>query len=446
MIKELRSRVEALLGETGGIRARLARGIAWTTAGTLIGYGLTLTANVILARVLGRTEYGEFGVVWQVVMTFSVFAAPTFGVMTTRYVAELRRVDPERLGRIIGLSMAVGATLSFAVAVVTAVFAYPLAVLLENPDLAVALQVGSLALALTTLEAVQRGALAGFEAFKTLAWLNLVKGAVGLPLFWLLAERHGVVGAVWALAIGIAISLVVGRINVVRLCRLHQIQPTWRGCWSERGALTSFSLPALLSAAVTMFAMLGGTTVLVRSNPQGPGSGFAEQGLFHAAHNWKVVVQFLTSVVNQAFLPVLSNLQGEGRWGEFRKSLRINLVLAGGLTGVAGLTVASLSHLLIGLFGAEYAAGAPVLATLMLSVVLASVTSAVGVGLWSRGHLWQSLWLNAAWSAVFVVFASWLAPMGALGLAQAYLIAYAVHLLTGMWAYRWLLGKLPRVG
>jgi O-antigen/teichoic acid export membrane protein len=53
---------------------------------------------------LGKTGYGELGMIQTTVGMFGVFAGFGLGVTATKHVAEFRRSDPARAGRIIGLS------------------------------------------------------------------------------------------------------------------------------------------------------------------------------------------------------------------------------------------------------------------------------------------------------------------------------------------------------
>ena len=61
----------------------------WTFAGTVISRGLMFVATVAVARILGKTAYGELGMIQSTVGMFSVFAGFGLGLTATKYVAEL---------------------------------------------------------------------------------------------------------------------------------------------------------------------------------------------------------------------------------------------------------------------------------------------------------------------------------------------------------------------
>ncbi|PQP33980.1 polysaccharide biosynthesis protein, partial [Desulfobacteraceae bacterium SEEP-SAG9] len=49
--------------EASDVGSRLARGVFWSTAGVVISRGLMLAASVLVARMLGKTGYGELGMI-----------------------------------------------------------------------------------------------------------------------------------------------------------------------------------------------------------------------------------------------------------------------------------------------------------------------------------------------------------------------------------------------
>lgn len=83
---------------------RLARGTFWSMAGAVISRGLILCATIVVVRILGKTVFGELGMIRSTVGMFGVFAGFGLGLTATKHVAEFRQSDPERAGRIIGLS------------------------------------------------------------------------------------------------------------------------------------------------------------------------------------------------------------------------------------------------------------------------------------------------------------------------------------------------------
>ena len=114
---------------------------------------------------------------------FGVFAGMGLGLTATKYVAELRVTNPHRAGRIIALSTAVA--LGTATTAAVALFAaapWLAASTLNAPNLSAELRIATGVLFLNALNGTQTGVLAGLEAFRTIARVNLIRGVLTFPL------------------------------------------------------------------------------------------------------------------------------------------------------------------------------------------------------------------------------------------------------------------------
>lgn len=89
------------------LRRRFIKGALWSVAAAVVSQGMRFLAFVIVARILGKTGFGELGMIQHTVSMFGVFAGLGLGLTATKHVAEFRSVDPARAGRIIALSSVV---------------------------------------------------------------------------------------------------------------------------------------------------------------------------------------------------------------------------------------------------------------------------------------------------------------------------------------------------
>lgn len=86
------------------VGSRLAHGVFWSMAGSVISRSMMLCATVLLARMLGKMFYGELGIIQSTVGMFGVFSGFGLGLIATKHVTEFCQRDPERMGRTIGAS------------------------------------------------------------------------------------------------------------------------------------------------------------------------------------------------------------------------------------------------------------------------------------------------------------------------------------------------------
>lgn len=406
------------------LRGRFARGAVWSLLGALIAQGANLAASVITARLLGREQFGEYGMIQTTVGMLGVFAGLGLGVTATRYVAEFRIRDPQRAGRIIALGCAVATVSGGLLALAVLAFAPVLAArTLHAPELARELRIASVLLFLNAFNGAQLGALSGFEAFRTIARINLARGlatfpvTVGLTLLW------GLRGSIWALALTAALTCLLSQRSLREHCAALGIHSQFSSAWRERRVLWTFSTPAFLSGVMAGPAIWLASTMLVSQ----PG-GYSEMGIFSAASQWRSAISFVPGVLSQFALPLLSNLNGERDASRYGKALRWNLILTTAAATAVAVPVALASPQIMRLYGRGFQQGWLVLALSAAIAVVSCVNAVVGTAILSAGSIWVGFVFNGLWAAVLLAGCYLFIPANmALGLAGSMLGAYVVH-------------------
>ena len=90
--------------QTSAIGSRRARGIFWTGTGAIISRALGLLGSIVIARILGREIFGVVGMFQSTINMFATFAVFGMNLTANKHVAEYRKSDPDRAGRIIGMT------------------------------------------------------------------------------------------------------------------------------------------------------------------------------------------------------------------------------------------------------------------------------------------------------------------------------------------------------
>jgi O-antigen/teichoic acid export membrane protein len=99
------------------IGRRIASGAFWSLFGSIISQGLILIASILIARILGKSTYGEFSIIRSTLSMFAVFGGLGIGMTATKYVAEFKFKDNQKAGRIIGLSTLIAIVSGFLIAI-----------------------------------------------------------------------------------------------------------------------------------------------------------------------------------------------------------------------------------------------------------------------------------------------------------------------------------------
>jgi O-antigen/teichoic acid export membrane protein len=406
----------------GSLRARFALGAFWSVAGAVGSRGFLLVASILCARFLGKEAFGVLGMIQSTAGMFGIVAGLGLGMTATKYVSELRRQDPLKTGRILALSAA-AAFISGSIMTILVILLAPYLAqhVLAAPQLAAPLAIGSGLVFFGALNGAQTGALAGFEAFQTIARVNIYAGLASFPLVVLSVWRGGLRGAVWGSVAALAVNWALNNRALRGECAKASISYQLAGCRRELGILHRFSLPAFLASILVVTAIWICNALLARQ-PQ----GYAEFGLYAAADKWRLMILFVPTSMFAMVLPVLSNLYGEGDGAGFQKVFRANLRLNASLAFLGALLIAALAAPIMAVYGKLFRGGRIVLVVLAFSAVAEVFNSILGQRLIAVHQMWWRFACDLLLIAVLVGLAWVLIPKwGALGLATSYGLAYA---------------------
>ncbi len=432
MLKPMLNRIE-----NSPIGYRLAKGVFWSMAGAVISRSLMLVASILVARMLGKEIFGEYGMIRSTVTMFGIFAGFGLGLTATKHVAEFRQSDPERAGRIIGMSglfaMLAGGLMSLGLFI----FAPWLAEHTINaPHLAGVLRIGAIILFINSLNGAQTGALSGFEAFKTIAHVNLFVGLISFPILICGAWFGGLTGAVWALAINLGFNWLLNHIALRKEARRHKVPFTFRNCGREWPILWKFSLPAVL-AGLLFGPVHWACSAMLVNQPD----GYAEMGIYNAANQWFIVLMFLPGMLGKVLLPVLSDQLAQGNPRQSTKSLvlgiKFNALIVLPLIFLASIA----SPYIMNLYGHDFRNGWPTLICVLLTAGIVAIQVPVTQIIHASGRMWIAFAMNCGWALTFFVGTLLLIHFGSLGLAMARVIAQLIHSLWVLGYVVWLVKK-----
>jgi len=397
------------------VRGRFTRGAVWSLMGAVISQGATLAASVITVRLLGREQFGEYGMVQSTIGMLGTFAGLGLGLTATKYVAELRRQAPTRAEGIMSLTMCISAIAGLVMAAVLAIGASSLAISINAPHLRPAFEIATLLLVFGTVNGVQNGILAGLEAFGTIALISTVRGIVLFPLALVGAMHWRVEGAIAALVCSAATATLAGQVLVRRACKRNGLRLVWFSGWGEFSVLASFALPALLSNSASSPITWMANTILVNHS-----NGYSELGLLNAANQLRTLAMFLPTTILQVALPILSSKTTSTKHEEsFGNIMQKTHDVTVAIVFPIAIAIVFLSDVIIRLYGESFASGGAVVAAVGLTIAIMATGAATGPALQARGRMWLTFGINLSWGAVMLAF-TWLMAESTGALAVAY--------------------------
>jgi len=414
-IWELKERVMA--SPLGG---RLARGAFWSLIGTALSKVLSTVAWVIVGRMLGKTGFGEIGMIQNTVGIFGAAAGFGMGIAATKYVAEYRQADPARAGRFIALASTVTWITSGILSLVLVLLAGWLArETLAAPHLAGWLRTSALLLLFSGITGAQTGALSGFEAFKSIAWINLVVGIASFPLMLAGAWWGGVEGALWGLIATAAANAVMNWRALRIQARRCGIRITYAGCWRESKVFWSFNLPGMLNTLLSALVVWAVGTMLARH-----AEGFGGLGIYNAVLRIKLIPESIAAMLMAPMLPVLSHAFAQRDMADYGRTVVLACIVSCVVIIPAALVQMAAPWLTMLPYGSEFHGGDGVVAWVMVGTAAHSLTWPMGSILISSGRIWFALAVGILQGLVNLGLSAWLVPaMGAAGMALAGAVA-----------------------
>lgn len=406
------------------LRTRFHRGVFWSVAAAVATSGFNFILNVVVARLLGREGFGQFGMVQTTIATIAGIAQLAMGFTATKFVAEFRSSDPGRAGRIIGLCSVVSLLTGSLAATALYVGAPWLALTsLKAPQLAGSLQLAGIMVFFTVLTGYQIGTLAGLESYRLLAVLTLASGASNLIAAAIGTYMWGLDGAIGGVCIGSAIQWMVFRSAMDANCRRHGITISRRDYRLERSVFFSFALPAALAGFSSMPALWLANAFLVRQH-----DGFSQMALYTATFSLRSLVFFLPSLLNRVSMSLLNHQKGIRNWEGYRRVFRTNFALTVVSVVIAAGAVAFVGVPVLALFGKDFRSGYPVLLVLLLSAIVEAVMSSMYQVVQAESKMWASMFLIAVPRDLLIVVCAYrfCPAYGALGLAAAFTVGHTV--------------------
>jgi len=412
----------------------LLRGSFWLVLASILSQGSMLLANLLVANLLGASGYGHYALLQSTILVLAGLAQISFGVVIAQQVSSLRVGNPAMAGEVAAFCFLVTAVISIVFTAALLIGREGVAsAMFRDAALTRGLALAALALPWFAVSAVQQGLFNGLERFRDQAAISvlLIPLVIMLPVAG--AYYGGFEGALAGLGLAYFSRAAVAHLVLSLAFRRMGIAWSLRNLRSKLRLLRDYALPAALGGTMISLAVLGGQTLLVRSE-----AGSAQLGLFAAAFTVKTMVMFLPNQMAGVLLPILSRFHSgperDKRRGLLYLNLAANLLATLGLVGLGILFAPEV----MGLFGRDFSSGSSVLAILLLAAPFEAATITLYQDVQSKGlFLLPGLTVNLPLAITVLAGAALLIPtQQAQGLAMAWLFGWMVALLGTILAMR----------
>lgn len=348
----------------------------WALVGSVVGKGLSLTAGIVVARLLGKEVFGEYGMVKSTLLYLAMFSTFGLGYTSTKYVAESRRECADRVRGVTGTSISVTVVFSLVIAVALFVFAEPLARFIKAPALSGALRITAITVVLNAVNTTQTGILAGFNAFRRIAVNNTWAGVFTFAASVAMTLPWGFNGAIVALMLSIGFNCIVNGLSIRRIERgFNKVAQ----CGLRR-ELLRFSLPVAMQESLYSVTNWLTAFVLVTF------AGYSELGLYSAATQWSSIILFVPGVLRNVALSHLSSNNNDH--AAHRQTMRTLLTINAVSVGAMIVLVVLFSGVICRFYGESFEGLRSVLIVLSCYTLFAALSNVYVQDFMSRGRNW----------------------------------------------------------
>lgn len=409
------------------LHTRYINGAVWSVLSAVASSGINLLAMIVLARILGKESYGQLAVIQSTLVMAGVFAGIGLSSTATRYVAELRKSAPARLGNLLYLLERITAYVAAALTLLITLCSSNLASdVLGEDSIGPLLAFAVISVFFASLDSLYKGILLGLEEIKTFAIASSIGSLLTAPILIIGGITYGLVGVTCAISVGALLQFAISRYFTYKRLMAHQISIRKNADSSEWQALKDFALPSFLAGLLYPFVYWISNVLLVRTS-----HGFAEMALLGIAMQWYNAIMFLPNYGGRIVLPILTSIHVDQKNSDIVAVIKLGVIANLLVTIPVSLGVVLLSKIIMTTYGSSFIEGWPVLALAALIAAIVVGIAPVGQYLAAVNRMWVGLVMNFAWALVFLLSTVVLVPFGAIGILGSFGIAYVAH---GLWS------------
>ena len=366
--------------------ARLATGAGVSLIGKLVGRGIHVLGQVILARLLGPAAFGIYAIGWTLVHILGLIAPLGLDVGVVRYAPRYWRTSPPHLRGVILQSLGWSTFSSFLTGAALFLAAPWLADgVFQEPELTAVIRLFSLALPTMTGLRVAAAATRVTQRMKYSVYaMELCQPIVHL----LLVVACGVAGL--GLLGGVAAAVVsFGAAFTLALYYLKRLFPEafTPGLQAPPVArkLLTFSLPTSFAGMTVMLSLWVDRLLVGYFRPA------AEVGIYQACSQSAMVFAIILAGFNTILSPLIVDLFQQRQKARLQELYRVSTRWGLYISLVIFLVIAIAARQILSLvFGSEYAAGGSALILLAFGQLTVAATGATGMLMVMTGH--QNRW------------------------------------------------------
>ncbi|MEJ5207446.1 MAG: oligosaccharide flippase family protein [Burkholderiaceae bacterium] len=413
----------------GQLKSEFRRNAAWYTGLTGFQRIAAMVQTILIARALGITEYGVYGLLFGTIGLVASTAGLQMGLTATVFVARYKQDAQAKVAAVISVVSRFGWMVAGAILLLTIPFTENISeYLLQSSSYQLAVLLGAVFVGASIVSGIQNGVAQGLELFGPIAKVNAATALLVLFSIVPAGGHFGLTGVLLVTLGGVVLKFALLN-GVIRRKRSDLSVPKRGEGVSFSTLVSSFALPGMLVSLVVGGVTWFGMFILSRQD-----SGFEGVAVVNAALQWRGPVLLFLSAISAVAIPRFSRLHATGD-GQQSHQLRRRLALLNfAIATTVGLAVIAGGGTILGLYGQEFSGGRMAFSLIVLSTIPMVVANVYMQELVGAGRMWRQLWMHGPFLTILFVSLLLLVPMyGAFGYALSTFfgaLAFFVHVVT----------------
>ncbi len=359
-------------------KSRLINDSFWVLFGNSFGKGLALVTGIVVARLLGKEIFGEYGMIRNTLVSIAVLSTFGLGFTATKYVSENKINNTEKTSAILYYARNITLTVSGIMAIGLFLCAKFVALrILESPHLTIPLRVTSVWIIFNAVTTTQIGVLAGFGSFKEMSRVNIIVGITTFVSSFVFTYYWELVGALTALLLSQVLNWYLNYLLLIRVFPARS--KGHKNRWLLKDILR-FSLPIAMLEGVDALHMWIIGLLLIKF------ISYAELGMYSVAIQWFAIINFIPVILRNVFLTHFSSNQTNELKHDnvLKKALLINIISVSGLI----ILIYIFLNKLVLIYGASFSGVDKLIRIVVLNPLLLSLCGVFIQAFYSKGKNW----------------------------------------------------------
>ena len=349
----------------------LAKDSFWSVFGNAVSMLILMICGIIIARVVGKEMYGQYGTVKNLMTSFASLAAFGFGYSSTKLISS-------DVSKYKGISIAAPNLVTGISAILFLFFLYfatPISEFLNKPDFKTFIIYIGILMFLKALFTVGTGILAGYKQFKRIGLNAIYSAALMLIICYPFTYFWGLTGALIALII---FQSVAAFLALAYAYKYDKERNAYK--WNDYKDILKKTLPISVHEISFTFSTIAVIMVILHY------SSYGEYALYSIAAQWNAIIIVIPTLLMNLTLSYLSSEQASTSHSlMLKRMLTINILS----------TILPFCAVLLGagvisrFYGSDFVDLIPVLKIAVFTTLFSSVALVFQSNLISEGRSWN---------------------------------------------------------